>query len=80
MSWKHYLSMWIINQAKWHKTCHLKFAPSKLLRAREQWNKKCQLTFRMMSRGDQNSEQWMKNPVFFAHKCMVNYVNAQQWV
>ena len=60
--------LFLQNRAKWHKTCHLKFNPSKHLRAMEQWDKKCQLTFSVQqSRGVQNGEQYVKNPVFFGH-------------
>lgn len=33
----------MLNKAKWHKSCHLKFAPSKLIKVKEQLGKKRQL-------------------------------------
>ena len=33
----------MVNKAKWHKACHLKFAPSRLLKVKEQLGKKRQL-------------------------------------
>lgn len=35
----------MVNKAKWHKACHLKFAPSKLLRAREKTKRQLEADF-----------------------------------
>ena len=44
--------LFLQNRAKWHKSCYLKFTPSKLQRAREQRSKKRERSF-----SEQNNEQ-----------------------
>ena len=46
------------NQAKWHKTCHLKFAPSKLLRLQK---KKLSLEPGSVQQQTKSKRQWTFN-------------------